>query len=77
MLMSWVAVLVFFKRMGMNNCISIYNMGMGEKSVAPEKTEEENQKKIPSKSGNTLYYHYPCYWLVLVLTNIVIIYTDW
>ena len=46
MAVNWITTLITFKGMRMDNCDTIYNMRMIEKSNAPKKTEKEQKKKV-------------------------------
>jgi len=49
MIMQGFSILVGFERMGMHNYVTIINVGMIKESIAPEKSQEQYQKKV---SGN-------------------------
>ena len=46
MIVCWNTVFITFKRVRMQNSYSTYNMGMIEKSYAPEKSKKEKQKEV-------------------------------
>ena len=54
MIMQRFSIPVGFERMGMHNYVTIINMGMIKESIAPEKSKEQNQEKVPGYINSAL-----------------------
>ena len=61
MIMRWLAIWICFKRMGVNNNITVRNMSMIKEQGTPHKQEENHQHGEPVYFIKALIQH--CYYL--------------
>ena len=54
MTMQRFSIPVGFERMGMHNYVTVINVSMIKKSIAPEKSQEQDQEKVPGYINNAL-----------------------
>ncbi|OFY69871.1 MAG: hypothetical protein A2Y71_15270 [Bacteroidetes bacterium RBG_13_42_15] len=54
MIMYWFSIPVGFERMGMYNYVTVINVSVIKESIAPEKSKEQNQEKVPGYINSAL-----------------------